>query len=342
MSEQNERAPRARPLRLILQVTALALLVGASLLPAPRLARGAWPWPLTPLDARALGATYLTALVATVLLLIAERWALSRLLLPAAVAFSGVCTLASLLHLGRFDLLRWTAWAWLALSIVPLLALAYHLRFYRRWQPADAKALPVAWRAYLTVQGFILGLYGLGLFLAPETFRAFWPWPVDDLHSRLYSAPFLAGAAGSLLLARAAAPVEVAALGLLQTLFGLLTILGFALASLSTRGVAWARPGAWLWLGGLAALSLAGLAMLRRARAARALLWERWKAAARAIGDFQARLLLTLFYFVIVTPFGLAVRLFSDPLRLRRPQARSAWIARATQETNMERARSQF
>ena len=42
-------------------------------------------------------------------------------------------------------------------------------------------------------------------------------------------------------------------------------------------------------------------------------LWDRWMVLARKIGKFQSRILLTFFYFVIVLPFGLAVRLFADP-----------------------------
>jgi hypothetical protein len=47
--------------------------------------------------------------------------------------------------------------------------------------------------------------------------------------------------------------------------------------------------------------------------------WQNWKRAAHAIGNFQARILLTVFYGVIVFPFGIAVRLFSDPLRIKCP-----------------------
>ena len=57
--------------------------------------------------------------------------------------------------------------------------------------------------------------------------------------------------------------------------------------------------------------------MLRRA-------WEAWKRIAHKIGNFQARVLLTVFYALIVLPFGLAVRLFSDPLRLKHPPA--VWL----------------
>jgi hypothetical protein len=55
--------------------------------------------------------------------------------------------------------------------------------------------------------------------------------------------------------------------------------------------------------------------------------WERFKVIARIIGNFQSRVLLTLFYFVILAPFGLGVRLFGDPLGLKR-QHRSHWLRR--------------
>jgi hypothetical protein len=47
-------------------------------------------------------------------------------------------------------------------------------------------------------------------------------------------------------------------------------------------------------------------------------LWEGWKRIGRKIGDFQARVLLTVFYAVLILPFGLAVRIFADPLRIRK------------------------
>lgn len=46
--------------------------------------------------------------------------------------------------------------------------------------------------------------------------------------------------------------------------------------------------------------------------------WRAWKAIARKIGNFQARVLLTLFYVIVVFPFGMPVHLFSDRLRIKR------------------------
>jgi hypothetical protein len=48
-------------------------------------------------------------------------------------------------------------------------------------------------------------------------------------------------------------------------------------------------------------------------------IWDLWKTAARIVARYQARLLLTLFYFLILAPFALVVRAFSDPLRLKGP-----------------------
>lgn len=45
--------------------------------------------------------------------------------------------------------------------------------------------------------------------------------------------------------------------------------------------------------------------------------WQRWLRIATVIGDFQARVILSVFYFVIVLPFGLLVRLFMDPLSIK-------------------------
>jgi hypothetical protein len=68
--------------------------------------------------------------------------------------------------------------------------------------------------------------------------------------------------------------------------------------------------------------------------------WEAWKRVAHHIGNFQARLLLTLLYGVLVFPFGVLVRLFGDPLRIKRRPA--AWLARSDTPGGMNWARRQW
>jgi hypothetical protein len=55
-------------------------------------------------------------------------------------------------------------------------------------------------------------------------------------------------------------------------------------------------------------------------------LWARWKRVARRIGDFQARALMTVFYFAVLGPVALVSRGRSDPLALQATTPRG-WLA---------------
>lgn len=66
-----------------------------------------------------------------------------------------------------------------------------------------------------------------------------------------------------------------------------------------------------------------------------------WKRFARKIGDFQARLLLTVFYVFVVGPFALLIRR-GDPMGMKRLSPR-AWLPYSSRNGNpMERAGQQF
>jgi len=68
-------------------------------------------------------------------------------------------------------------------------------------------------------------------------------------------------------------------------------------------------------------------------------LWHAWKRLAHKIGNFQARVLLTLLYAIVVLPFGLIARIFSDPLKIKnRP---TKWIEHAPEEYDMNWAQKQ-
>jgi hypothetical protein len=69
-------------------------------------------------------------------------------------------------------------------------------------------------------------------------------------------------------------------------------------------------------------------------------LFARWKIIAHKIGEFQSRLILSVFYFVIFAPFALGLRMFSDPLQLRQFYG---WTARNDGEgAPEENSRRQF
>ncbi len=70
--------------------------------------------------------------------------------------------------------------------------------------------------------------------------------------------------------------------------------------------------------------------------------WARWKLIAHVLGNFQARVLLTLFYFVVIPPFALIVKLFTDPLGLREPRGTSDWLVRPAAGPGDRAGRRQF
>ena len=59
-------------------------------------------------------------------------------------------------------------------------------------------------------------------------------------------------------------------------------------------------------------------------------LWETWKAVGQVLGDFVARVLLSVFYFTLFMPFGLGVRLLSDRLDSKRLEP--SWLSRSTRD----------
>jgi len=68
-------------------------------------------------------------------------------------------------------------------------------------------------------------------------------------------------------------------------------------------------------------------------------LWKSWVRVAHWIGNFQARVLLTILYTVVLFPFGICVRLFSDPLRTK--QRPVNWLSRPRRTVNMSWAHKQ-
>ena len=67
-----------------------------------------------------------------------------------------------------------------------------------------------------------------------------------------------------------------------------------------------------------------------------------WKVTLGHVGDFQARLLLTVLYFTLLVPFALLISLFGDPLQARGRRAASGWSRRTPQPIGFEKSRRQF
>lgn len=72
------------------------------------------------------------------------------------------------------------------------------------------------------------------------------------------------------------------------------------------------------------------------------LAWQGWKRIAEKIGHFQARLLFGLLYLVVVAPFALGLKLFSDPLQLKKKLSPTWWREHPRQTLTLEDAHRQF
>ena len=67
-------------------------------------------------------------------------------------------------------------------------------------------------------------------------------------------------------------------------------------------------------------------------------IWDIWLPIGQVIGDFIARLVLMLFYFTILLPFGLGVRLLSDRLDIK-GDLPARWLEIAHKEPDLADAR---
>jgi len=192
----------------------------------PALGRELWAWGPPPFNSRYIGAIYFAALAPLVVLAATGRWAPGRVVLWMIFTFTTCIMFAMFVHAYYFEWTRPATYAfWFLYLFLPFNS-AVHLYLLRHLNVADSQPTPRLWQWILTVAALGLGAYGLMLFLAPETATAFWPWPVDAFHGRMYMATFLTSAVGAWLIRKRAAPSEYFTLGLTLFILGTASILG--------------------------------------------------------------------------------------------------------------------
>jgi hypothetical protein len=224
------------------------------------------PWESGPFNVRFIGAVYLASLTAVLFWLSSFRWAPGRVALLMVSVFTSLVLVVSLFYTDRFDSANPGTWIWFVLYLaIPAASIYVYLRF-RSLPPADSHPTPPAWRTYLLVTAALLGAYGAGLLVAPETFADFWPWDVDAFHGRLYSAIIVSLAVAALAISRVAAPSELLLVGLTEVVVGVFAILGLVIVDGSEDTVDWSALGTWVWVGAWAVVLATGLALCLRSR----------------------------------------------------------------------------
>lgn len=70
-------------------------------------------------------------------------------------------------------------------------------------------------------------------------------------------------------------------------------------------------------------------------------LWRKWLPIAHAIGNFQAQVILSIFYVVVLLPVGVMYRFFTAPFDLKK-NSRSSFGVWDHPKENLETARKQY
>ncbi|MEX2027889.1 MAG: hypothetical protein WD988_00120 [Candidatus Curtissbacteria bacterium] len=71
-------------------------------------------------------------------------------------------------------------------------------------------------------------------------------------------------------------------------------------------------------------------------------IWKKWLSIAHVIGNFQAQVILTVFYFIFAAPFGFISRFFGDSLDMKPKRLRSSFGKWNHPVDSLESARKQF
>ena len=70
-------------------------------------------------------------------------------------------------------------------------------------------------------------------------------------------------------------------------------------------------------------------------------LWRKWLRFAQVIGNFQAQVILIVFYVAILSPVGIILRFLADPLRLPFPKGTN-FVDWEHPKESLEEARKQY
>jgi hypothetical protein len=161
-----------------------------------------------PLTAAFLGAGYAAGLVLVVLGLRARSWAQARAAVVTVAVFSTLTLVATLLHLDKFHfgadglVARFAAWFWLGVYIlVPTAAagLTLHQQRSPGTDPERRDPVPTTLVAAFGLQGLVMGVVGIALFVAPSTAETLWPWTLTPLTARVVAAWLIAFAVAAVL-----------------------------------------------------------------------------------------------------------------------------------------------
>ncbi len=238
------------------------LVAGGGLLFFPESFSQYWAWDLKPFNTGFLGAVYLTSMLSALAIVIYPYWSIARIVIPMIAVFTTIVLDVSIVYFERFIGPTYALILWFVLYIVIAVNAIFHLWLYRNQsRMADIK-LSGTVRFLLRFQILFLGLYGIGLLIAPQIFSAFWSWQLDDFHARLYSVAFITPAVGAYCLSRSSSRNGLTILGITQITGGVLPLLTLNSVDRIVERINWLDFGTQLWMMLFIYILLSGIGML--------------------------------------------------------------------------------
>ena len=156
---------------------------------------------LPPLHARFVGAIYLFGAVFMAGCLFARQQAEVRWGVQMIGIWTGMLFIISILNLSAFGLNLLPVQIWFASYIIyPIIAIWMTFRDSASMKPAalSGPALDSLSKNFLLVQGIVVSLLSVALFLAPGLMSTLWPWKVTPTLAQMYAGPMLSYGVGSL------------------------------------------------------------------------------------------------------------------------------------------------
>jgi hypothetical protein len=209
-------------LRLILLGTAASQIVfGLTLLFNPSAVSTLWPWTLTPVTARLLGASSLVSIPLSVLSAIGNRYSAARIPLIMSLIYRVFQIVAGLMGLSRFDFSQPITWNYFGGGTVMLFVFAFAwLRGPHLGQPVEGHArwmsgglsLGKGWRLVMRLIALLYFSLGLAMLVLGPQADVLWfeaAGKLTPLTARLFSGTLIGLSVGLWLVSRARARSEV-------------------------------------------------------------------------------------------------------------------------------------
>jgi hypothetical protein len=205
-------------LRAVLIISALMQIGFAfTLLINPAAIDGLWPWPLTSITARLLGASTLVSVPLALMTIYFNRWSAARIPLVMMVTYRVLQLTAGVIHVDRFDLFSMTTINYFGgggtMMLVMLTALIFGNRLGQPadwghpWLKADSRLhLPDPARWVFIALGVVYFLIGFLFLIIGERGSLLWFEPAElltGLTARLFASPAMGLALAMWLITRA-------------------------------------------------------------------------------------------------------------------------------------------